>query len=40
MSWGFEDGKVYNRRADIHAKFGGALAPFANSMRPRTFRQN
>ncbi|WP_084794934.1 HNH endonuclease signature motif containing protein [Bradyrhizobium sp.] len=23
MSWGFEDGKVYNRRADIHAKFGG-----------------
>jgi 5-methylcytosine-specific restriction protein A len=23
MSWGFEEGKVYNRRADIHAKFGG-----------------
>jgi hypothetical protein len=23
MSWGFEDGKVYNRRADMHAKFGG-----------------
>jgi hypothetical protein len=23
MSWGFEEGRVYNRRADIHAKFGG-----------------
>lgn len=23
MSWGFEEDKVYNRRADIHAKFGG-----------------
>jgi 5-methylcytosine-specific restriction protein A len=23
MSWGFEEGKVYNRRAGIHAKFGG-----------------
>jgi hypothetical protein len=23
MSWGFEERKVYNRRADIHAKFGG-----------------
>jgi 5-methylcytosine-specific restriction protein A len=23
MSWGFEEGKVYHRRADIHAKFGG-----------------
>jgi 5-methylcytosine-specific restriction protein A len=23
MSWGFEIGRVYNRRADIHAKFGG-----------------
>jgi 5-methylcytosine-specific restriction protein A len=23
MSWGFEEGKVYNRRADIHTKFGG-----------------
>lgn len=23
MSWGFEEGKVYNRRADIHAKYGG-----------------
>jgi hypothetical protein len=23
MSWGFEVGRVYNRRADIHAKFGG-----------------
>ena len=23
MSWGFEEGKVYNRRADIHAKSGG-----------------
>ncbi len=23
MSWGFEEGKVYNRRAAIHAKFGG-----------------
>src|ERR1700754_1786479 len=23
MSWGFEEGKVYNRRADIHARFGG-----------------
>ena len=23
MTWGFEEGKVYNRRADIHAKFGG-----------------
>jgi 5-methylcytosine-specific restriction protein A len=23
MGWGFEVGKVYNRRADIHAKYGG-----------------
>ncbi|RWM19649.1 MAG: HNH endonuclease [Mesorhizobium sp.] len=23
MSWGFERGRVYNRRADIHARFGG-----------------
>src|SRR6266446_8073538 len=23
MSWGVEEGKVYNRRTDIHAKFGG-----------------
>jgi 5-methylcytosine-specific restriction enzyme A len=23
MSWGFEVGRVYNRRADIHARFGG-----------------
>jgi len=23
MSWGFEERKIYNRRADIHAKFGG-----------------
>jgi hypothetical protein len=23
MSWGFEEGKVYNRRTDIHARFGG-----------------
>jgi 5-methylcytosine-specific restriction protein A len=23
VSWGFEEGKVYNRRADIHARFGG-----------------
>jgi 5-methylcytosine-specific restriction enzyme A len=23
MSWGFEEGRVYNRRRDIHAKFGG-----------------
>jgi 5-methylcytosine-specific restriction protein A len=23
MSWGYEEGKVYSRRADIHAKFGG-----------------
>ena len=23
MSWGFEEGKVYNRRTDIHAKYGG-----------------
>jgi 5-methylcytosine-specific restriction enzyme A len=23
MRWGFEEGKVYNRRADIHARFGG-----------------
>ena len=23
MSWGFEEGKVYNRRADVHAKYGG-----------------
>lgn len=23
MSWGFEEGRVYNRRADIHVKFGG-----------------
>jgi 5-methylcytosine-specific restriction protein A len=23
MSWGFERGKVYNRRAEIHARFGG-----------------
>lgn len=23
MSWGFERGKIYNRKQDIHAKFGG-----------------
>jgi 5-methylcytosine-specific restriction protein A len=23
MSWGFEEGKVYNRRTDIHGKFAG-----------------
>jgi 5-methylcytosine-specific restriction enzyme A len=23
MSWGFEEGRVYNRRRDIHAKYGG-----------------
>ena len=23
MSWGFEEGKVYNRRTDIHARLGG-----------------
>lgn len=23
MSWGFEKGRVYNRRQDIHARFGG-----------------
>jgi 5-methylcytosine-specific restriction protein A len=23
MSWGFEAGRVYNRRSDIHARFGG-----------------
>ena len=23
VSWGLEEGKVYNRRADIHARFGG-----------------
>jgi 5-methylcytosine-specific restriction protein A len=23
MTWGFERGRVYNRRADIHARFGG-----------------
>jgi 5-methylcytosine-specific restriction enzyme A len=23
MSWGFEEGRIYNRRADVHAKFGG-----------------
>ena len=23
MSWGFEIGRVYNRRNDIHARFGG-----------------
>jgi 5-methylcytosine-specific restriction enzyme A len=23
MTWGFEEGKIYNRRADIHARFGG-----------------
>ena len=23
MSWGFEIDRVYNRRADIHARFGG-----------------
>lgn len=23
MSWGFEEGKIYNRKADIHARFGG-----------------
>jgi 5-methylcytosine-specific restriction protein A len=37
MSWGFEDGKVYNRRADIHAKFGGQqqggiITPSAHSL--------
>src|SRR5690606_1287558 len=24
MSWGFEKGRVYNRRRDIHARFGGS----------------
>ncbi len=23
MSFGFEEGRIYNRRLDIHAKFGG-----------------
>ena len=23
MSWGFEKGRVYNRRSDMHARFGG-----------------
>ncbi|MCK1586936.1 HNH endonuclease signature motif containing protein [Bradyrhizobium sp. 169] len=23
MSWGFEEGRVYSRRADVHAQFGG-----------------
>jgi 5-methylcytosine-specific restriction protein A len=23
MTWGFEIGRVYNRRADVHARFGG-----------------
>jgi 5-methylcytosine-specific restriction enzyme A len=23
MSWGFEIGRAYNRRSDIHARFGG-----------------
>ncbi|MGY3354821.1 5-methylcytosine-specific restriction protein A [Bradyrhizobium sp. GM0.4] len=23
MSWGFEEARIYNRRADIHARFGG-----------------
>jgi 5-methylcytosine-specific restriction protein A len=23
MAWGFEIGRVYNRRRDIHARFGG-----------------
>ena len=23
MSWGFEEGKIYNRRQDIHSKYGG-----------------
>jgi 5-methylcytosine-specific restriction protein A len=23
MSWGFERGRVYNRRADVHGRFGG-----------------
>ncbi|WP_457586164.1 HNH endonuclease [Ensifer canadensis] len=23
MSWGFERGRIYNRRSDIHARFGG-----------------
>jgi hypothetical protein len=23
MSWGFEVGRIYNRRNDIHARFGG-----------------
>jgi 5-methylcytosine-specific restriction protein A len=23
MSWGFEEGKVYNRRVDLHSRFGG-----------------
>lgn len=25
MSWGFERGRVYNRRADIHSRFGGQM---------------
>jgi hypothetical protein len=23
MAWGFEIGRIYNRRIDIHARFGG-----------------
>jgi len=23
MSWGFEVGRVYSRRGDVHARFGG-----------------
>ncbi|RWO83199.1 MAG: HNH endonuclease [Mesorhizobium sp.] len=37
MSWGFERGRVYNRRADIHARFrgqqqGGIITPAGHNL--------
>jgi 5-methylcytosine-specific restriction protein A len=37
MSFGFEEGKVYNRRLDIHARFagqqqGGIITPAQHSL--------
>jgi hypothetical protein len=26
LTWGFEEGRIYNRRSDIHARFGGEQA--------------
>ncbi|WP_375414642.1 HNH endonuclease [uncultured Bradyrhizobium sp.] len=36
MSWGFEKGRLYNRRRDIHARFGGQMQ--GGIITPQRFR--